>query len=221
MSNNPIPLQTYKRLPQYYTYIKVLMEKGEERLSAPAIAQALQLNEVQVRKDLAAVSREGGKPRMGFLVEELYESIRENLGYNNVTDAILVGAGYLGRALLNYKGFSESGLKIVAAFDVNESLIGQVVVGKKIMHIREMQSIVPRLRTQIGILAVPANEAQPVCDLMLSSGIRAVWNFAPVHLEAPKQIIVHNENLAASFAALSRKLEENLGSQEERNGVVS
>lgn len=214
MIERSIPLQTYRRLPQYYTYIKSLLENGAEQVSSPAIAQALRLNEVQVRKDLAAVSKEGGRPRTGFSVAELYGSIREHLGYNNVSDVILVGAGQLGRALLQYTGFEESGLHIVAAFDVSESVVGTAINGKQVFHLREMQRIAPRLKAQIGILAVPASEAQAACGELLRSGIRAIWNFAPAHLDVPQSILVHNENIAASLAALSRRLEATLTGQE-------
>lgn len=203
-----IPAQTYRRLPGYYTYIKSLWEQGEARVSAPAIAQALHLNEVQVRKDLAAVSKEGGRPRMGFSTAELYGSIRECLGYDNVSDAVLVGVGQLGRALLNYVGFAESGVQIVAAFDSGEAVIGQTINGKPVFPVSDMQSIVPRLRAHIGILTVPGEAAQEVCERMIQCGIQAIWNFAPVHLDAPKPILVQNENLAASLALLSNKLED-------------
>ena len=105
-------------------------------------------------------------------------------------------------------------MQIVAAFDVNADMIGTAVNHKKIFHISEMSNVAPRLQAHIGIITVPAGEAQRVCDLMLLCGVQAIWNFAPVHLHVPKHILVQNENFAASLSALSRKLEEALNERE-------
>ncbi|MEG1500867.1 MAG: redox-sensing transcriptional repressor Rex, partial [Clostridiales bacterium] len=119
-----ISKQTLQRLPYYLHYLKSSTEKGRENISARLIADELRLNEIQVRKDLASVSKSGGKPKTGFLIKSLIEDIEEFLGYNNIDGVVLVGAGQLGRTLLSYRGFDNYGINIEAAFDVDETLIG-------------------------------------------------------------------------------------------------
>lgn len=201
-----ISIQAFRRLPQYYNYLKLLREEGVEQISSPTIAKRMNLNEVQVRKDLAAVSENGGKPRTGFNVEDLLQDISHYLGYDNVNDAILVGAGYLGSALLSYKGFAEYGIKIVAAFDNNENCIGKQNFGNIIYSLDKLPKLCKRLNVHIGIIAVPEEAAQEVCNLMVQSGIEAIWNFAPIHLLVDKDILVQNENMAVPLALLSQHL---------------
>lgn len=201
-----LPLQTLRRLPNYYNYVKALQSQQVPYVAAPAIAKDMGLNEVQVRKDLAAVSQNPGKPRKGFAVEELLADIGECLGYNNREDAVLVGAGQLGKALLAYKGFEEHGMHIVAAFDNNAALAGQTVGGKKIFGMEKLPSLCKRMNIHIGIITVPVKQAQLVCNQMVESGILAIWNFAPIHLRVPGNVLVQNENLAASLALLSQHL---------------
>jgi redox-sensing transcriptional repressor len=203
-------LQTFKRLSAYYNYLRDLRTNGEVYVSSPSVAKEMGLNEVQVRKDLAAVSRSPGKPRKGFDVEDLLDSIGECLGYNNSKDAVLVGAGKLGQALLSYKGFAEHGMSIVAAFDNDKSIIGAEVAGKNVFPMSKLSSLCRRMNIHIGIITVPARQAQEVCDILVKSGIWAIWNFAPVHLKAPEDVLVQNENMAAQLALLSRHLAEKL-----------
>lgn len=205
-----ISIQAFRRMPDYYNYIKALRDTGVKTVSAPAIARQMGLNEVQVRKDLAAVSQSGGRPRTGFAVAELLESIGACLGYNNIDDAVLVGAGQLGRALLAYKGFEEKGVRIVAAFDADPALAGAGFGGKKVLPLDKLAALVKRMKVHIGIITVPAEAAQEVCDLMVQGGILAVWNFAPVLLKVPEGVLVQNENMAAGLALLSQHLADKL-----------
>lgn len=212
-----ISIQAVRRLPQYYNYLKLLLEAGIERVSSPTIAKRMDLNEVQVRKDLAAVSESGGTPRTGFNVEELVRDIGRYLGYDNVRDAVLVGVGYLGSALLSYKGFGEYGMRIVAAFDNNEDCVGKKNFGKIIYPIEKLPDLCRRLNIGIGIITVPGDCAQEICDLLISSGVKAIWNFAPAHLMAAKEILVQNENMAVSLALLSQHLADQQQSKEVKN----
>lgn len=205
-----ISKQALQRLPYYLNYLKALQSDSVQNISAAAIAKDLNLNEVQVRKDLAAVSENGGKPRIGFDMAELIRSIENYLGYKNVDDAVLVGAGQLGRALLSYKGFEDYGVKIVAAFDSDEGLTGAEVCGKCILSMDRLNDLCRRINVHIGIITVPAESAQEVCDMLIESGILAVWNFAPVHLKVPDHILVQNENMAASLAVLSKHLSNSM-----------
>lgn len=203
-----ISQQTLKRLPYYLNYLNELKMNGILQAASPQIASALGYNDIQVRKDLASVSRSPGRPKMGFMVSELINDIEEFLGYRNTNDAILVGVGCLGRALLGYKGFQSYGLNIAAAFDHDESKIGTEVDGKHVFSLDRLSDLCKRLNIHIGIITVPAGNAQDVCNLLVSSGIKAVWNFAPVRLKVPEGILVQNENMAESLALLSQHLKQ-------------
>lgn len=205
MAQEKISKSVLKRLPAYLTYLKRLPADDSAYISATALASALEMGEVQVRKDLAMVS-DGGRPKVGYHRQSLIADIEEFLGYNNTNDAVLVGAGKLGKALLGYVGFAEYGLNIVAAFDNDPSLAGSVENGKPILALSELESVCSKRQVLIGIITVPAAQAQPVCDLLIAHGIKAIWSFAPVHLEVPEGILVQYENMATSLAVLSKHL---------------
>jgi redox-sensing transcriptional repressor len=205
---NGVSKQAIGRFPYYLKFLNDLNMNRQEYVSASMIASSLQLYEVQVRKDLAAVSRRAGKPGVGFPVARLIDDIKRALHYDSRHKALLVGAGHLGKALLSYKGFGDYGLEIVAAFDTNPSLHGQEVDGKTIFPIEELGTLRSRLDIKIGIITVPSDAAEKVCDILVSSGILAVWNFAPTYLSVPGHVLVQNENMAVSLALLSQHLAE-------------
>ena len=204
---------TLKRLPTYLSYLKALPSEASANISATGLAAGLHMGEVQVRKDLALVS-DGGRPKIGYNREHLIADIENFLGYGNSNDAVLIGAGKLGRALLGYGGFAEYGLNIVAAFDANDTLIGTTNGGKPIMHLSRLGEVCQRYKIKIGIITVPAEYAQGVCDLLIENGILAIWNFAPKHLNVPDGILVQNENMAASLALLCKHLNERMQGQD-------
>ena len=205
MERKEISKSVLKRLPGYLAYLKSIPEGSSPNISATALANALGMGEVQVRKDLAMVS-DGGRPKIGYLREHLIEDIEQFLGYDNTTDAVLIGAGKLGQALLDYRGFEAYGLNILAAFDIcpqNDSTDS----GKPIVHIDKLESFCRTHKVLMGIITVPASQAQAVCDQLIACGIKAIWNFANVHLEVPANILVQNENMATSLAVLSMHLQ--------------
>ena len=202
-----ISIQALHRLPLYLQYLKTLPLDTEPKVSAKSLGTALGFGEVLVRKDLAAIS-DGGKPKVGYCALGLIEDITHFLGYDNTNDAVLVGAGRLGRAILSYDGFQTNGLDILAAFDVNSALWGKEICGKTILPLDKLGSLCNRMKIEIGIITVPASVAQEACDLLVESGIRAIWNFAPTHLVVPEGVILKSENLAASLAVLSKSLAE-------------
>ena len=207
MVNRSISKQTLLRLPLYLNYLKQFGENQPEHISATTISEALRLNHVVVRKDLASVST-AGKPKIGYKTADLIAELEAFLGYNDVDDAIIVGAGKLGKALLTYKGFRDCGMNIVAAFDIDEELYDDDYGGKRILPMDKLMDLCERMRVRSGIITVPAENAQAICNLLIESGILAIWNFAPVHLEVPDGVLVHNETLAASLALLSKQLRE-------------
>ena len=205
MERKDVSKSVLKRLPVYLSYLQSLPENGTPYISATALANALGMGEVQVRKDLALVS-DGGRPKIGYFRESLIEDISQFLGYDNTTDAILVGAGKLGQALLGYSGFEAYGLNILAAFDV-DPVRPESQEGKSILPMEELESFCRANQILMGIITVPAKFAQQVCDRMIACGIKAIWNFAPVHLDVPDNILVQNENMATSLAVLSMHLQ--------------
>ena len=194
-------------LPLYLNYMKQFGADMPQHISATTIAEALRLNHVVVRKDLATVSS-AGKPKVGYVTKNLIAELEDFLGYTKMDDAVIIGAGKLGKALLTYRGFEDCGTNIVAAFDSDAALITDDFGGKPILAMDRLEEVCCGQDTRIGIIAVPAGSAQAVCDKILACGIRAIWNFAPVHLEVPENIVVHNENLAASLALLSKQVRE-------------
>lgn len=205
MERREISKSVLKRLPGYLSYLKSLSTDNVSYISATSIANALGMGEVQVRKDLAMVS-DGGRPKIGYQRESLIEDISSFLGYDNATDAILVGAGKLGQALLGYSGFEAYGLNILAAFDVNP-VANRTEDGKPIYPISQLESFCRDNMVLMGIITVPSQYAQEVCDRMVQCGIKAIWNFAPTHLDVPDNILVQNENMATSLAVLSMHLQ--------------
>ena len=182
MNTKEIKRATIGRLPQYLRYISSLPQEITT-VSATGIAKALDLGEVQVRKDLGAVCG-AGRPRVGYDRAELTTCLEDCLGGRPVA-AVIVGAGKLGRALLDYAGFSEYGTNILAAFDLNVCAANNV---------------------SIGIVTVPKEAAQAVTDVLYRSGVRAFWCFAPCRLQLPPDAVIQYENLALSLAHLKARL---------------
>jgi len=205
MKQKEISKSVLKRLPGYVAYLRTLSDSASPYISATALANALGMGEVQVRKDLAMVS-DGGRPKIGYLRESLIEDIEQFLGYDNTTDAVLIGAGKLGQALLGYNGFDAYGLNILAAFDA-KPVSNATEHGKPIYPMEQLESFCRTNKVLMGIITVPTQYAQQVCDQLIACGIKAVWNFAPTHLEVPSNILVQNENMATSLAVLSMHLQ--------------
>lgn len=204
MERNAIPRATLGRLPMYLEYLRKLPEGGGETVSSTAIARGLSLGEVQVRKDLASVSGKG-KPKIGYIKSGLIKNIEDCLGYNDLTPAVLVGAGKLGCALLDYDGFEKYGVKIVAAFDCSERKLERHNIDK-VLPAAQLEDFCHNNNVRIGIITVGEGSAQIVCDSMVKSGIVAIWNFAPCKLNVPEGVIMKQEDLALSLAYLNSQL---------------
>ena len=204
MCRTGISKATLSRVPVYLELLRSLPDERFEHISATAIARELSLGEVQVRKDLAAISG-AGKPKLGYLTTELIENLEKCLGGDNFTLAVLVGAGKLGKALLDYDEFEKFGIKIAAAFDSNDKAID--INGKiKIQPINEFENFCKTNNIQLGIITVGVGSAQAVCDKMVECGITAIMNFAPCKLNVPYGVILENENLALSLAYLNNQI---------------
>ena len=205
MERSNVTKATLGRLPQYLQFLNGLPPGQYDHISATTIAKMLSLGEVQVRKDLAAVSGLG-KPKVGYRTSELIKDLEDALGCKKLTPAILVGAGKLGRALLDYNGFEEYGVQITAAFDCNEQVLRMNKTSKEILPISSLKKYCTENGIRIGIITVGSGSAQDVCYQMLEAGITAIWNFAPCQLKVPDNILVKQENLALSLAHLNSQI---------------
>ena len=195
-----IPKATLGRIPLYIQYLKELPGEDNATISAPKIARGLSLGEVQVRKDLAMISGRG-KPRVGYECAKLMQDLESNLGYDGFTNAVLIGAGKLGRALLDYDGFEQFGIRIIAGFDCNEKAFMESK-NKAVLSITSIEKYCVEHNVKIGIITVGQGSAQEVCDRLVACGIQAIWNFAPCALTVPDDVFLKQENLALSLAHL-------------------
>jgi redox-sensing transcriptional repressor len=204
-----IPEGSLRRLPRYHRLLQEIATAGVPYVSCSVLAKALDLDPTQVRKDIEATGIVG-KPKVGYSTPALMRWIEDFLGWNNSKESFLVGAGSLGSALLGYEKFRQYGINIIAAFDVDPYRVGQQIHGKEVLHLDKLLELTQRMHIHLGVLATPAAAAQKVADIMVEGGIRAIWNFAPVHLRVPDFVILQNEDLYHSLASLSFKLERRL-----------
>ena len=204
MDKSGITKATLGRLPHYLQFLRELSVDDVPYISATVIAKKLSLGEVQVRKDLSAVSG-AGKPKVGYKTADLIKSIEIHLGLGDMTNAVLVGAGKLGKALLEFDDFEDYGVKIIAAFDCNETAI-RYNRSIEILPMNDFDEFCKQNNVRIGIITVGEGSAQGVCDKMIESGITAIWNFAPCNLDVPDGILLKQERLALSLAYLNNKL---------------
>lgn len=203
-------LPTIKRLPSYLHVIENAQREGREFISGTVIADELELEPIQVRKDLA-ITGIVGKPRIGFPVQELIDAIYSFLHWDRTHRAVIVGAGSLATALMGYPEFPRRGLGIVAAFDVDAQKIGRVVNGKPVYHLDELAGRVDELAASIAILTVPSLVAQEVSERVIDAGITAIWNFTNVKLKVPPGVLVQKEDLSSGYAVLSVKIRKLYG----------
>ena len=200
-AENAVSKATFSRVPAYLRYLKGEAGKGVEYVSSAAIAKDMGLSAVGVRKDLALISSRPGKPRFGFEVRMLIADIEKFLGYDRWTNAVIIGAGGLGRAILSYEGFENYGIHVIAAFDNAPAKIG-AVGGKPVYPMERLGDVVKRSGVKVCILTVPRSAAQEACDRAVEAGISAILSFAPVHLRVPDGVTVKYEDLAVSLAEL-------------------
>ena len=197
----------FLRFPAYLRYLKAEEAAGVGYVSSSEIAEDMHLSAVCVRKDLALVASEPGKPRLGFAVGKLIGDLERALGYHLKTHACVVGAGRLGRAFLVYDGFEHYGIDVVAAFDISPAQVG-ALRGKPIYPMERLKEIAERENVKLGILTVPGEAAQHACDAMVEAGITAILSFAPAYVRVPEGVTLRCEDLAATLASLSAEAEK-------------
>jgi len=197
-----IPRATIERLPLYYRCLdKMDTFEDVNVVSSKDLGGKLDIPSTQVRKDLSYYG-EFGRRGVGYNVGDLKRSVGKILGVNRIWPSILVGAGNLGRALVNYGSFSMMGLEISHVFDNDLSKIGNSINDKKVESFKKLEEIVEAEDIKLGIITVPTEAAQKVADVMVDAGIKAIWNFAPTRLYVPEDVSVKNEDLAVGIVSL-------------------
>lgn len=208
-SNRPagqsVPEPTLRRLPGYLSFFKSLKINNIEFVSSGQIASIFKMDSTLVTKDLSYTGVKG-RTKVGYNVEELIRNIVVFLDFNSQENAYLFGVGNLGRALINYEGLKQYGLRIVAGFDVDPRAYNKQVRDVKIYAIDEFRDLSRKVPARIGIITTPDNRAQETADLMVAWGIKAIWNFTPQSIKVPENIIVENTSIYSDLAVILNKL---------------
>ncbi|HHV58465.1 MAG TPA: redox-sensing transcriptional repressor Rex [Firmicutes bacterium] len=196
-----------RRLPKYYRYLGELVERKVERISSQTLADMMGISASQLRQDLNHFG-EFGQQGYGYRVEDLYQEIGRIIGLEKEYNMVIVGAGNLGQALANYPNFSKRGFILRGVFDVNPKLIGLRLRDNEIIDTDRLEDFIKKNDISIGIITVPKEAAQEVADRMVKAGIKAIWNFAPIDLKVPEDVILVNEHLADRLMVISFRLKE-------------
>ena len=209
-----IPDKIVNRLTLYHFILEDLNE-NEKYISSTVIANLLNIDNSQVRKDLKYLEEIGnvdigGKCRVGYVVKSLKRAIENCLGFKKPKDVFIVGAGNLGSALAKYDSFKDYGLNVLAMFDNDSKKIGTVINGKEVFDISKVGNLSGRLGVEMAILTVPRKYAQGVANYLAGSGIKYIWNFTTCILNVPKDVKVWNENLIGSFLQFTNNDEEEI-----------
>ncbi|MFE5317216.1 redox-sensing transcriptional repressor Rex [Paenibacillus sp. NPDC056579] len=195
-----------RRLPVYLRFLNELSKKNVSTVSSQDLGQKLDLNPAQIRKDLAYFG-EFGKKGIGYDVDYLIEKIRQILKLDKVIPVALVGAGNLGRALCNYNAYLKDNMKIVAVFDAHASKIGESINNLHVKPMGELKETIEALHVRIGIITVPAAEAQNVANQFVEAGVEAILNFAPIIIKVPNEIRVHHADFTTELQSLAYYLD--------------
>ena len=205
MEEKIISKAVIKRLPRYYRYLGELIEEGIERISSNELSAKMRVTASQIRQDLNNFGG-FGQQGYGYNVPYLYEEIGKILGLDKTHHMIIIGAGNLGQALANYVKFEKRGFKIVGVFDINPVLKGISIRGNGIRMMSELPEFLQKEDVQIAALTVPKSSAAEIAELLVQNGIKAIWNFAHLDLNVPKDVIVENVHLSESLMRLSYNL---------------
>lgn len=198
----PVPKAVINRLSLYQRELQHLLRDGKETTSSSQLGSLLGFTDAQVRKDLAYFGH-FGHPGIGYRCEELIVAIRGILGTNHIWPVAIVGIGNLGKALLGYKGFSQQGFLLVAAFDVDASKVGTKVEDVPVYALDDLAKIVTEKGIRLGMITVPAAAAQPVADRLVAAGVVGIVNFAPVTISLPEGVSLVGVDLAIELEQIT------------------
>lgn len=209
--NNPT-VAAIKRLGRYLQQLRPLLQNNVEAVSASQLSRELGIHETQIRRDFALLGLEG-KPKVGHDVKEVTQVIESYLSIDNTNDAVLVGVGHLGTALLAYNSlnrFENSGIKVIAAFDKKTDIIGTKIYTIHVKDVSTMKNFIKDNSVRIGIITTTPENAQDVADQMIEAGINGIWNFAPVNLKLPSDVVLENAEIESGLTYISHMLKNRL-----------
>ena len=201
MKEKQIPKATAKRLPIYYRYLKMLHQAGKKKVSSTELSEAVQVDSATIRRDFSYFG-ELGKRGYGYDVEEVMLFFAVTLNEDKMTNVALIGVGNLGSALLKYKSHHSNSIRISAAFDVDENLVGRIIDWIPVYPMHDMKEQIKIQEIDIAILTVPADKSQDVVNELVESGVKGILNFTPVRLNAPKDVIIQNVDLTNELQTL-------------------
>lgn len=214
-----LPEPTIRRLPWYLSYVRMLDHLHVEYVSSTQISKELNVQSSQIAKDLSFLNIRG-KTRIGYEVSSLLVELENFLGFNRHHDAVVIGTGSLGTALMQDHGLEHYGLNIVAGFDVRSEVIGKHLGGLPVLDINELASWQREHRVSIAILTVPVERAQETADLAIASGVTALWNFTPYRIKAPEEVVIANTSIYAHLAIIYNRM-QNSNNDNGRNQLPS
>jgi redox-sensing transcriptional repressor len=195
-----------ERLIRYYRYLGELQAKSSRKtVTSAEMGEALDIDPTQVRKDFGAIGLVGIS-RIGYEICEVCRAIRLVFGFNRPYEAVLVGTGHLGSALVEYGGFARYGLRIVAAFDNNPEKVGAEISGIKVQAARGLKSFVRKHEIRMAILTTPVSASQKITNRLVDAGVKVIWNFSPTRLHAPEDVLVRNEHISLGLAQVAYHL---------------
>lgn len=197
-----VSITVIRRLPKYHRYLSELLEKGISRISSQELSNLTGFTASQIRQDLNNFGG-FGQQGYGYNVEDLHRELGKILGLDKKYNAIIVGAGNLGQAIANYKGFEDAGFKVLSLFDRNPRMIGLKIRDIEVRDVETIRDYIANHNVEIGIITTPKESAQKVADLYIESGIKGIWNFAPTDLVHPDNVVVENVRLNESLFILS------------------
>lgn len=201
-----LPEPTLRRLPWYLAYVAMLRRDGVEHVSSRGISEAIGVDASQIAKDLSHLGLRG-KTRIGYEVAALERELRGYLGFDIGHNAVIVGVGSLGGALIQDRGLQRYGLNIVAGIDVNADLVGTRAGGIVITGYESLPGIVSDHDVSVGIVTVPARHAQDAADRLIAAGVRAIWNFTPFRIRVPEGIVITNTSIYSHLAVMYNRLD--------------
>jgi redox-sensing transcriptional repressor len=202
MNKNGISMAVIKRLPKYHRYLTELLNNDLDRISSKDLSQKIGFTASQIRQDLNCFG-DFGQQGYGYNVKELLSQINTILGLTKEFKTIIIGAGNIGQAVANYVKFEKLGFNLQAIFDINPKLIGIKIRDIEIKDIDFLDGFLKENHIDIGIICVPRTNAQKVCDILVNNGVSGIWNFAPMDLIVPEEVIIENVHLSDSLLTLS------------------
>lgn len=202
-----VPEPAIGRLPWYLACISKMRADGVEYVSSTAISNQLNVDSSQIAKDLSYLNIKG-KTRIGYDVRQLEEGLNDFLGFHRRHNAVMIGVGSLGRALITDSGLQRYGLNIVAGFDVDPAKVGTSIEGIPVCALGELASLKEKLKAEIAIIAVPANKAAEVARICTDAGIKALWNFTPFHIKASEDVTIQNTSIYAHLAVMYNRMKD-------------